>query len=146
MYKCILVPLDGSKKAEFILPHVEEIALSFKAKLVFLQMIEMPPMMMGSETPYLEGFQAEMEEMARQAELYLDTVKGEFREKGIKAKVRVLHGPVVEGIINTAESENADLIAIASHGRTGLSKVFYGSVAAGVMHRIDRPLLLIRSA
>ncbi len=145
MYKCILVPLDGSKKAEAILPHVEEIALLFHAKLVFLQMVEMPPLMMGSETPYLEGFQEEMEEIAKQAQIYLGTLKGEFREKGVQAKVRVVHGPVVDGIINTAESENADLIAMTSHGRTGLAKVFYGSVAAGVMHRIDRPLLIIRS-
>jgi nucleotide-binding universal stress UspA family protein len=41
--------------------------------------------------------------------------------------------------------EEADLIAMASHGRSGLSRVFYGSVAAGVLHRVDRPLLLIRS-
>jgi nucleotide-binding universal stress UspA family protein len=51
----------------------------------------------------------------------------------------------VEAIINAAEREDADLIAIASHGRSGLSGVFYGSVAAGVLHRVDRPLLLIRS-
>ena len=53
--------------------------------------------------------------------------------------------PFVEAIIKTAEREKADLIALTSHGRTGLSRVFYGSVAAGVLHRIDRPLLLIRS-
>ena len=146
MYKCILVPLDGSKKAEAILPHVEEIALNFHAKLVFMQMVEMPPMMMGSEAPYLEEFQSEMEEVTKQAELYLKTVNGEFREKGIQSKILVSHGPVVDGIINTAESESADLIAMASHGRSGLSKVFYGSVAAGVLHRIDRPLLIIRSS
>ena len=39
----------------------------------------------------------------------------------------------------------ADLIAMASHGRTGMSQVFYGSVAAGVLHRVDRPLLLVRA-
>ena len=44
-----------------------------------------------------------------------------------------------------AARENADLIAMASHGRTGLGRVFYGSVAAGVLHRADRPLLLIRA-
>jgi len=59
--------------------------------------------------------------------------------------MRVVHGPVVEAIINAAQSEGADLIALASHGRSGLSWVFYGSVAAGVFHRINRPLLLIRS-
>jgi nucleotide-binding universal stress UspA family protein len=51
----------------------------------------------------------------------------------------------VEAIIDTAEREDADLIAIASHGRSGLSQVFYGSVAAGVLHRVERPLLVIRS-
>ena len=58
---------------------------------------------------------------------------------------QVAYGPVVEAIIDAAGREGADLIAIASHGRSGLSQVFYGSVAAGVLHRVDRPLLLIRS-
>jgi len=54
-------------------------------------------------------------------------------------------GPAVKAIVDAAESENADLVAMASHGRTGLSRTFYGSIAAGVLQRIDRPLLLIRS-
>jgi len=52
---------------------------------------------------------------------------------------------VVKAIVDAAECENADLVAMASHGRTGLSRTFYGSIAAGVLQRIDRPLLLIRS-
>jgi nucleotide-binding universal stress UspA family protein len=51
----------------------------------------------------------------------------------------------VGAIIEAAESEGADLIAMASHGRSGLSQCFYGSVAAGVLHRVDRPLLVVRS-
>ena len=145
MYHCILVPLDGSKRAEAILPHVEELAMRFDAKLVFLELVEAPLLMLDTETPYIEGFQEQMEEMKKQAKLYLDTINGEFREKGIQSKIDVSYGPVVNGIINTAEREHADLIAIASHGRSGLSRVFYGSVAAGILHRADRPLLLIRS-
>jgi len=72
-------------------------------------------------------------------------LQGEFREKGIEARTRIAYGPVVEAILNAAEREGADLIAIASHGRSGLPQVFYGSVAAGVLHRVDRPPLLIRS-
>jgi nucleotide-binding universal stress UspA family protein len=68
-----------------------------------------------------------------------------FREKGIKARVVISHAPVVEANLKSAEREIADLMAFASHGRNGLSSVFYGRVAAGVLHRIDRPLLLIRS-
>ena len=48
-------------------------------------------------------------------------------------------GPVVQEIITCAEQKAADLIAMASHGRTGLARVFYGSVAAGILHRVDRP-------
>jgi nucleotide-binding universal stress UspA family protein len=64
---------------------------------------------------------------------------------GIEAKAEVLQGPVVQAITDAAEREDADLIAIASHGRSGLSQCFYGSVAAGVLHRVDRPLLVVRS-
>jgi nucleotide-binding universal stress UspA family protein len=51
----------------------------------------------------------------------------------------------VEAIIKAAERENTYLMVFASHGRNGLYRVFYGSVAAGVLNRIDRPLLIIRS-
>ena len=93
----------------------------------------------------MRQYEAVFGEQAKQAEIYLDGVKGEFREKGIEARTLTAQGPVVEAIINAAQRENADLIAIASHGRSGISRFFYGSIAAGVLHRIDRPLLLIRS-
>ncbi|MGO9309658.1 MAG: universal stress protein, partial [Spirochaetia bacterium] len=67
------------------------------------------------------------------------------REKGIEAHVHVSLGPVVGTIIDLAVQEKVDLIALASHGRTGLPAFFYGSVAAGVLHRADRPLLIVRS-
>jgi len=145
MYHTILVPLDGSKRAEAILPHLEELAHHYNARVIFLQVVEPSPLALGSEGNYLERYQQEIEQRTEQSETYLAGLEGEFREKGIEAKTIVVHGPVVEAIINAAESEGADLIAIASHGRSGLSRVFYGSVAAGVLHRVDRPLLLIRS-
>jgi nucleotide-binding universal stress UspA family protein len=89
----------------------------------------------------LERYQRRLAE----GERYLAARQEEFRQKGIEAETRVGDGPTVATIINVAEHVDADLIAMASHGRTGLARVFYGSVAAGVLHRIDRPLLLIRS-
>ena len=145
MYQTILVPLDGSKRAEAILPHVEQLAHRYDAKVVFLRVIEPVTAVIGLEgTPYML-YQQEFEQRIGQAESYLKALQGEFREKGIEARMHVVHGPVVEAIIDTAQREDVDLIAIASHGRSGLSQVFYGSVAAGVLHRADRPLLLIRS-
>jgi nucleotide-binding universal stress UspA family protein len=76
---------------------------------------------------------------------YLAGKKGEFREKGVEVETVLAQGPVVEMIIRTATEYDVDLIAMASHGRTGLQRVFYGSVAAGVLQSVDRPLLLVRS-
>lgn len=144
MYKTILVPLDGSQRAETILPQVEEVAKRFDAKVIFMQVIE-PYLVVadpyGAMAPNVDAF----EQQTSDAEIYLSALRGEFREKGIEAEEFVEHGPIVETIIDVAEREEADLIAMASHGRSGLARVFYGSVAAGVLHRVDRPLLLIRS-
>ena len=144
MYKTILVPLDGSKRAEAILGHIEELSTFYHARVIFLQVVEPPPLIVGPEGD-IALHQQEIERWTKQAESYLSTIQGEFQAKGINTKKHVINGPVVEAIIKVAEQEGADLIALASHGRSGLSQVFYGSVAAGILHRIDRPLLLIRS-
>ena len=145
MYNTILVPLDGSKRAEVILRHVEELAQRYDARVIFLQVVEPAPIIVGPEGAYMVQHQQELDQWTKRAESYLAALQGEFREKGIEARTRVVSGPVVDAIIRAAEREGVDLIAMASHGRSGLSQVFYGSVAAGVLHRIDRPLLLIRS-
>jgi nucleotide-binding universal stress UspA family protein len=137
--------LDGSKRAEAILGHVEELALRYRAKVILLRVVDPVPRVMVIDTTYAQLYQQQIERQARRAESYLAAKQGELREKGIEAQVCVDYVPVVEAIIETAKREGADLIAMASHGRTGLSRVFYGSVAAGVLHRVDRPLLLVRS-
>lgn len=145
MYKSILVPLDGSALAEAILPHVVEAAHRYEAKVVLLQVVEAHSIVV---TPSARLFDLDEEGVAQhdlEANAYLATIQEELRDKGIHALRFVEHGPVVETIINVAIRESADLIAMASHGRSGLARVFYGSVAAGVLHRVDRPLLLIRS-
>lgn len=144
MYHTILVPLDGSKRAEAILPHVQDLAERYSATVILIQVVEPTPFTVGFEMPYAV-LREEYERQIRQAESYLADQQKEFREKGIQARSSVVSGPIVDAIIQAAEQEGADLIALASHGRSGLSQVFYGSVAAGVLHRIDRPLLLIRS-
>ena len=144
MYHKILVPLDGSKRADRILPHVEGLARRYQAKVIFLQVVEYK----ATTTP--EGTSInltnkEIDQAKMQAEKHLKGLQGEFRGKNIESKIRVIYGPVVGGIISMAALEDVDLIALASHGRGGLGRVFYGSVAAGLLHRVDRPLLVIRS-
>jgi len=145
MYKTVLVPLDGSKRAEAILPHVENLAQLCDARVIFLEVVELVHVDMGPDgmSPVLDAQIVEQE--MHIAESYLSALQDEFRKRGIEARKRVVYGSVVGQIMNVAKQEGADLIAMASHGRTGLSRVFYGSVAAGVLHSVDRPLLLVRS-
>ncbi len=146
MYKKVLVPLDGSKRAELIVAHVEQLAKELGTEVIFLQVLEPTAALV---TPYdmVPYFDAEEVERRREeADTYLQSVIGEFREKGIVAGKVVVQGPIVRSILDIAEREEVDLIAMASHGRTGLARVFYGSVAAGVLHQADRPLLIIRSS
>jgi len=144
MYHKILVPLDGSKRAEKILPHVEGLAKRYKAKVILLQIVEYKALN-TTEGAFINLSDQEFEQAEKQAETYLKGIQGEFRGKNIESRTHVINGPVVEGIISIAAQEGVDLIALASHGRGGLSRVFYGSVAAGLLHRVDRPLLIIRS-
>jgi len=145
MCDTVLVPLDGSKRAEAILPHVERLTRLCGAKVILLQVVDPSPRIEVPEEFNMVLHQRQLERLAQQAQDYLGSLEDESCEKGIIARKRIVHGPVVDAILTTADREQADLIAIASHGRTGLAQVFYGSVAAGVLHRIDRPLLLIRS-
>lgn len=143
MYETILVPLDGSPRAERILPHVEALALAHDARVVFMSVIEPLPVLAASIGHVGSLDEAGLRE--REALSYLRGWRGEFRAKGIDGATAVEHGSVVRAIIQVAQREDADLIAMASHGRSGLEQAFYGSVTAGVLQRIDRPLLLVRS-
>ena len=144
MYNKILVTLDGSKRAEKILPHVEALAMENGSKVIFLQAVRSPDLI-DYDDMEMVLYQEEKREQLRNAKSYLLALKRKFREKGINAETCIISGSIVKEIIDCAEREDADLIAMTSHGRTGLSRVFYGSVAAGVLHLVDRPLLIIRS-
>jgi len=145
MYKKILVPLDGSKRAEAILPHVKQLARCGQATVIFLRVVEPPPLMVTPGQPDMKLHQQKLQQRMEEAESYLKGIRGEFQKLGIDAGMEFGHGAVVEAIINAAVQNQVDLIALASHGRSGLGQVVYGSVAAGVLQRVDRPLLLIRS-
>ena len=141
----ILVPLDGSKRAEAILPYVEYLASrNDKSQVVLLQVIEPPAAITASGAPLVD--QETIDRICNEARDYLEELQASLEEKGIHGRAHVALGPVVSTIVDFAAQEKIDLIALASHGRSGLPAFFYGSVAAGVLHRADRPLLIIRSS
>jgi len=152
MYKTIVVPLDSSERAEKILPHVERLCDIRIGKVILLHVIEstvFTPTTLASAakaafmTP--ESYVQQLEEVRESAEEYLAKIRSILKRKGIEAETLIETGPAADRIVNVAEERDADLIALASHGRTGLSRVFFGGVAAAVLHRSETPLLLVRS-
>ena len=144
MYKIILVPLDGSERAETILAHVQDIAQRYKAKVIFLTVLEVPHSVVAPDGIYVPSEEV-IEHHRIEAEEYLQKHKTAFEKLGVQAEVRIAQGRIVDAICQISQDENVDLVAIASHGRTGLAQVFFGSVAVSVLHRITRPLLLVRA-
>ena len=150
MFKKILICLDGTKLAEQILPYAELASLC-GGKAVLLQVLELskafPPASMPAFAPtYFSNEQVELqvEGLENEAEGYLDLQAKKLREDGIDVDCVVLEGIPGEAIINYAESNGVDLIAIATHGRGGLGRVAFGSVADFVLKKAGRPVLLIR--
>ena len=144
MYHTILVPLDGSKRAEAILPHIENLAKRYSARVILLQVINSLHHI-GTYHPTDLIEETWLVDHIEQALDYFKNLAWDYQSQGIQVQELIEKGPIVGTIMQVAQRENVDLVALASHGRTGMDRVFYGSVAAGVLHSIDRPLLLIRS-
>jgi len=149
MYEKILVPLDGSKRAEAILPHVKDIARQFDSEIILITVVE--PAMINVEignpmgTPAMGRYQQALIDLWKHTEAYLERLMNDLREEGFRAKFVLEYGAIVETIADYATSEDVDLVAIASHGRSGFGHLFYGSVAAAALNRLEKPILVIRS-
>ena len=146
MYKKILVPLDGSGRAEAILGHVETLAAMQTEQVILLRVLEPPSAIIDPHESRLTMVMEEYKRREEEAKQYLQARAGELRAHDVEVKTQVGYGAVVKVILETAAVEDVGLIAMASHGRSGLGQVFYGSVALGVLHRADRPLLLVRAS
>jgi nucleotide-binding universal stress UspA family protein len=142
MYKKILVPLDGSKLAESTLSHAESLARRYGAELVLLTVVE-SPIMTGRGAEAMQLFEKQIDTLTQDAEFYLKGLRGSLTKRSIKTDTLIQYGSIVESIISIAEAQSVDLVLIASRGRTGLSRAFFGSVASGVLNRIERPLMVI---
>lgn len=139
MYKRAVVPLDGSTVAESILPFLLEIAGPLDIELVLLQVLNPLPSTLEEASPVLEP------EARRQvAEAYLRPVAAGLREKGVRTRVQVRIGDPAAEIRAGADEVGADLIAMTTHGRSGLGRLLFGSVAEAVLRQGDVPVFLMR--
>lgn len=149
MYNKILVPLDGSERAEAILPHVIQIAKSSDADILLLTILD--PNVLNIElvspmaTVTFNRFHDGLAQLWDDTKAYLNDKQTELWEHKLDVEHRMEYGPVVDTIARVAEEEDVDLVALASHGRSGLGHILYGSVASGILNRLDRPILVIKS-
>lgn len=142
MYQRILVPLDGSALAEQILPYVMSLAKAPEALVTLLRIAGHPV------TSYrVEGLSVNAtrsDDTYAHCEQYLQGVAAQLRQSGLNVETRVLEGPIADVIIDYANELQADLVAMSTHGRTGIGRWLLGSVADRVVHGLSVPLFLMR--
>lgn len=147
MFKKILVPLDGSELSEAVLPHVKKLAETVGAEVILLRVITTPV----SEYVYtgLPTFPVPSlpvtsnRDLFAQAEGYLQRVAFDyFPDQPVT--LQELGGPTTDSILGFAETQHVDLIAMTTHGRSGLSRMVLGSVTDEVVRRSHVPVLLVR--
>jgi nucleotide-binding universal stress UspA family protein len=144
----ILVPLDGSVFGEAALPCAEELARVSKAEIILMQSVSPHHFeidLAETRSPHLSKLSEEYLVHAKAvAGDYLAGIEKRLSQSGIAARSVVEIGPPAERIIACAKSNAADVIALSTHGRSGLSALMMGSVANKVLHYAEVPVLLVR--
>jgi len=143
MYKKILVPLDGSKVAEGVLPHAKSLAYSEGAELILLTVAANPAMDFVFSDPGLA--QNAVEEQEEISKKYITGIENELKAAGFKTSTLLRIGSVAETILGVAEELQVDVIAMSTHGRTGPARWLLGSIAERVVHNSKIPVMLIRA-
>jgi nucleotide-binding universal stress UspA family protein len=136
MFQRALVALDGSAEAEAILPFFLQVAGPLDVEVVLFRVVPDRP---GSTM-------TEQADQQLDAEEYLAPLAVEMRDKGVRVSTQVQRGEPVAEILAVARAAGADLIAMTTHGRTGLRRAVMGSVADAVVRQSDIPVLLLRAS
>ena len=143
MYRKILVPLDGSKVAEGVLPHAKDLAYSQGAELILLTVGANPAMDFAFSDPGLA--RSAITEQEERSQKYISEVEDQLKAAGFRTSTVLRVGSVAETILGVAEELGVDCIAMSTHGRTGPARWLLGSIADRVVHNSKVPVLLIRA-
>ena len=149
MFKRILVPLDGSPVAEGILPYVRTLATALGARTDLLRTFQNPAHELISTddsdiAALAVSLDGVVEQLHKQAEEYVQGVAKSLESAGISTTTDVRSGPAVQHIVNEAEPASETLIAMSTHGRTGIGRLIMGSVTDGVLQTAKAPMLVVR--
>ncbi len=144
MYRRILVPLDGSKLAEEVLPYVRLLAAADPMRIVLLRVIEpAPPDLIGlSPGVSLAEITAGI---ATEAQEYLDTVATSLKEDGLDVASLVKEGDPASCIADEGNKESGTLVTMSTHGYSGITRWVMGSITDKVLHATTNPLLIVRA-
>lgn len=141
MTRKILVPLDGSPLAEQALPHAQALARSENAEIVILRVPIVPAReFFGRNTAMASMVSHEIDE---ESEKYVQAEVRKLEKKGSKVTGLIREGPLTETILEVADEIHADMIAMSTHGRSGIQHWLKGSVAEDVVHHTHIPVILI---
>lgn len=136
-FERILVPLDGSECAENVLPKVEKLAADLKASIALLRVVY------ALTFPGADPTEAQVN-VVREAEDYLKKVEEKLKSKGFKVDSHVRYGSDAEEILDHAAQKDIDLIAMTTHGRSGVKRFLLGSVAEKILRHATKPIFLVR--
>lgn len=146
MYKKILVPLDGSPQAECVIPHLETIAKTGVKDIELISVVEPIEIPTRGRIAINEDDLKQIAlELRSDAHKYLDLVAKRLTRSGIKVHPIILTGKPAESLINYIESNNIDLVIMATHGRSGITRLVWGSIAEKVVRSVDVPVLLVKN-
>lgn len=143
MFKKIVIPLDGSKLAEKVLPYLQHVTNPAESELVLVRNIELSSYAFASDSAFVtaELYEAVQDEAIN----YLKIQKEKLEESGFSVQMELARGDTATGIVQIATDLHADLIAMTTHGRTGLTRMAMGSVADRVVRSADVPILLVQA-
>jgi nucleotide-binding universal stress UspA family protein len=142
MYKKILVPLDGSNIAEGVLPHAKALAYSEGAEIILLNVAANPAQSFAFEDPAIAGVTVTQEE--EQAGKYMENIYRQLKDAGFKVTSLIREGGAASMILKTSEELGVDVIAMSTHGRSGIAHWLIGSTAERVVRHSKIPVMLIR--
>lgn len=144
----LLIPLDGSMAAERALPAAAAVAAACRATVRLTWVVPTVDTLSGERAAAARLMPTAaatlLDEEAAEAARYLERVAEELGRQGLVVTAAVERGEPVQVLLDTASRHNADLIVIATHGRSGVSAVWAGSVASRIVGAGTRPVLLVR--
>ncbi len=142
----VLVPLDGSLTAEAVLPHVSALAPKRSGIEVILFRVSEPPVVLNPSRDWLRLIEEHLIDAGKVAEEYLARVGEGLAREGVKVSTDVAVGEAAEQIARYAGDNRIDLVAIASHGHSGINRWTYGNVARRVISGAPCDVLLVKPA